>query len=121
MLSEPKSKQKEVKEIHKFVVLNHLLSSYAATLIASLQYKDTQLAGPALVKTIKKALFQLSEAAGKLDSGKPILLKESDLQVNETGAGEVEDSAELKFIAEELDFVLQTCTDISKISRTITL
>jgi uncharacterized membrane protein YccC len=32
MLSEPKSKQQNSKELHKFVVLNHMLSSYTATL-----------------------------------------------------------------------------------------
>jgi len=32
MVSEPKHKQMSIKEIHKFSVLNHLLSSYVATL-----------------------------------------------------------------------------------------
>lgn len=32
MFSEPKSKQLSIKEIHKFSVLNHLMSSYVATL-----------------------------------------------------------------------------------------
>lgn len=32
MFSEPKSKQMSIKEVHKFSVLNHLLSSYVATL-----------------------------------------------------------------------------------------
>ncbi|WP_435355936.1 FUSC family membrane protein [Emticicia sp. SJ17W-69] len=32
MFSEPKNKQKNINEIHKFSVLNHLLSSYVATL-----------------------------------------------------------------------------------------
>lgn len=38
MFSEPKSKQLYIKELHQFTVLNHLLSSYIATL--SLFYKD---------------------------------------------------------------------------------
>ncbi|RZL06887.1 MAG: FUSC family protein, partial [Pedobacter sp.] len=38
MLSEPKSKQLFIKELHQFTALNHLLSSYIATL--SLYYKD---------------------------------------------------------------------------------
>ena len=32
MLSEPKSKQKNSKELHQFVVLNHMLTSHIATL-----------------------------------------------------------------------------------------
>ncbi len=32
MFSEPKSKQLSIKEVHKFTVLNHLMSSYVATL-----------------------------------------------------------------------------------------
>ena len=38
MFSEPKSKQRLMKEMHQFTALNHLLSSYVATL--SLYYKE---------------------------------------------------------------------------------
>lgn len=46
MLSEPKSKQKEGSKVYKFVMLNHQLSSYFATLSAQLhheQLNDEQL------------------------------------------------------------------------------
>jgi uncharacterized membrane protein YccC len=36
MTSEPKSKQRNIKDIHKFVVLNHILASYTANIASSL-------------------------------------------------------------------------------------
>ena len=42
MFSEPKNKQLSIKEIHEFSVLNHLLSSYVATLaLYSREHFDT--------------------------------------------------------------------------------
>ncbi|MGZ3873694.1 MAG: FUSC family membrane protein, partial [Mucilaginibacter sp.] len=39
MTSEPKSKQRKIKEVHKFVVLNHILSSYIATIASAVTAK----------------------------------------------------------------------------------
>ncbi len=119
MLSEPKSKQKEVKDIHKFVVLNHMLSSYTATLLANLGHKEIQTQSTDLVKIAKKALFQLAEAAQKLTGEKQLALKEINLQAAEVEF--IKENRDAKFISEELDFVLQTCNDINKISRSIKL
>jgi len=46
MLSEPKSKQKDAKDVHQFVVLNHTLSSYIPTLISSIKPGETRLINP---------------------------------------------------------------------------
>ncbi|HQS07023.1 MAG TPA: FUSC family protein, partial [Daejeonella sp.] len=61
MLSEPKSKQQNSKELHKFVVLNHMLSSYTATLITNLQQINPLIVNDLHIKLIRRSLYTLSE------------------------------------------------------------
>jgi len=61
MLSEPKSKQQKSKELHKFVVLNHMLSSFTATLITNLQQINPLMVNDSHIKLIRRSLFTLSE------------------------------------------------------------
>lgn len=68
MLSEPKSKQKQADALYRFVVLNHQLSSYMATLSATLQ-TNNQLSNEQL-KQLRSAWYILKEASEKIDSEK---------------------------------------------------
>ena len=43
MLSEPKNKQINIKEIHQFVVLNHILSANIATIGATLLAQESRV------------------------------------------------------------------------------
>lgn len=66
MTSEPRSKQKNIREVHRFVVLNHILSSYIATVGSSLpgdlsgKYPDIEL------KRIKRSLRLLNQSSENL-------------------------------------------------------
>ncbi|WP_347156649.1 FUSC family membrane protein [Pontibacter chitinilyticus] len=68
MLSEPKRTQRNSKEVHKFVVLNHILSSNIATLSADLTEPGYKLA---LVhenlRPLRRALGILNEGLRKLE------------------------------------------------------
>lgn len=66
MQSEPKSKQQNTKEIHSFVVLNHMLSSYIATLITNLQHAEKPATNESHIKLIRKSLFSLTEIIKKM-------------------------------------------------------
>jgi uncharacterized membrane protein (TIGR01666 family) len=68
MLSEPKSKQQNSKELHKFVVLNHMLSSYTATLITNLQQINPLTVNDLHIKLIRRSLYTLSEVIKKYES-----------------------------------------------------
>ncbi|OAQ38104.1 hypothetical protein A5893_14970 [Pedobacter psychrophilus] len=66
MIKEPKSRQNHVNEIHKFVVLNHILSSYLANLSAMFLENEPKINNDQL-KLIRKTRFYLEEAIEKVD------------------------------------------------------
>lgn len=111
MQSEPKSKQQNNKEIHKFVVLNHMLSSYIATLITNLQNADRPETNESHVKLIRKSLFTLTETIKKMGNSD---FKESDIRFPEVAA----DSAVTKdqyLLYEQLDYINKLIMDIQKL------
>ena len=62
MLSEPKSKQKNSKELHQFVVLNHMLTSHIATLSYYVKPLSEKFASPHFAPLIKTAVARLEDA-----------------------------------------------------------
>lgn len=68
MLSEPKRKQKNAKLIHKFAVLNHMLSSYIANLVHVAQQEKTEVSKPTHLKWVRKTMYQLTEIIQELSS-----------------------------------------------------
>lgn len=111
MQSEPKSKQQNNKEIHKFVVLNHMLSSYIATLITNLQNADRPETNESHVKLIRKSLFTLTETIKKMGNSD---FKESEIRFPEVTA----DSAVTKdqyLLYEQLDYINKLIMDIQKL------
>src|SRR5690606_10851425 len=54
MRTEPKSKRKDAKDVNRFVVFNHILSSYSVTLLNNVQgASDTSLTGEQ-IKVIRR-------------------------------------------------------------------
>ena len=76
MLSEPKSKQKKEKDVHQFVVLNHILFSNIATVATTLLPKDARVYPAELIYISKKARTILCESSKKF--GEVANLKTSD-------------------------------------------
>ncbi|MBS1529119.1 MAG: hypothetical protein JSU01_02325, partial [Bacteroidetes bacterium] len=66
MTSEPKSKQRKLKEIHRFVVLNHILSSYLENLSSSISAKNLSYSQPENIRIIRKSIATLNESDKKL-------------------------------------------------------
>jgi uncharacterized membrane protein (TIGR01666 family) len=117
MTSEPKSKQKNVKEVHKFVVLNHILSSYIATVASELIGKSVPEPQPDLNKAVKKSIALLNDANVKL-GGKKVELATphpiSSDQVKKPGV--MSDSSLLK---EQLGFINKMSMDIARVTENI--
>ncbi|MBC8052807.1 MAG: FUSC family protein [Sphingobacteriaceae bacterium] len=114
MLSEPKNKQRNVREVNKFIVLNHMLSSYIATLVATLRGGETKQVNPVHIKSIRKALYQLYEAIHvlKYDEEK---LEVPEIRVSEPFLKVIEDTIDSKLITEQLGFVNNVAGDLLKI------
>ncbi|MXV50689.1 FUSC family protein [Pedobacter sp. HMF7647] len=121
MLSEPKSKQKEIKDIHKFVVLNHILSSYIATLISGLQQDQTKNFNQNHIKLLRKSLFQLSTAIEKLSGTEKPALKSADIAFPDNILISTSDTNDSRLITKQLEFINDVAGDIEKISAKLDL
>jgi len=91
MFSEPKSKQLLIKELHQFTALNHLLSSYIATLALYYKEHDFELTNISLIKLLtKNTAYLLTQAQDTLNNPKaeknpvPLIKIKKDDQVTLT-------------------------------------
>ena len=116
MLSEPKSKQKNSKDFHKFVVLNHILSSYTATLISTLQQIEVAEIHTEHVKLIRKSLYNLSEVIHQMDQPNFPVFKEAEIHTPESAITSDITNSDIKLLSEQLELVKTTTGDIQKIS-----
>lgn len=109
MMNEPKNKQHRIKEVHKFVVLNHILSSYLANLSTSFDEKKITINGEQL-KLIRKCRFHLEEAIKKV-SGNDTDSSNNKLHIH---LSETKSDPQL---SEQLDLIQKLAADISRIAE----
>lgn len=113
MTSEPKSKQKKVKDIHRFVVLNHILTSYLADVSTLVAEKTAHIASPENIRTIRKAIAVLNESDRKL-GGKSIEPAFGSSLSSQTKARISE-----ALLDEQLGFVNKISYDIARVTDDI--
>lgn len=119
MISEPKSKQKHTPEIHKFVVLNHMLSSAIAAIAANLPDKNS-ISLPAQLKIAHRAQIVLKETVKKLGPLTEDMLGKTTSTENEATANFVDEQhADVLFLEDQLQFILKISNDIAKTTDTI--
>jgi uncharacterized membrane protein (TIGR01666 family) len=118
MTSEPKSKQKNIKEIHKFVVLNHILTSYIATVAAELIGKSVYNSKPEITKSIKKSLAVLNDISNKLGNAKADLTagKPDKVEIGSKLPDLVPDD---KLLGDQLGFINKITADIARVTENI--
>lgn len=118
MFSEPKSKQVHIKELHQFTVLNHLLSSYIASLSLYIKehnfiYVDYQDIRPIANNTIyllEKAGDNLEQQTNNLSNVPLIRLKNNtDISLTDTDI----------VIEEQFDLIQKVSYDIFKLTEKI--
>jgi uncharacterized membrane protein (TIGR01666 family) len=120
MFSEPKSKQRLMTEMHQFTALNHLLSSYVATL--SLYYKEHlyTLSKPEELRPIvNNTIYLLNLSAEYLvknngEASNVPLIKSINDDKKELLADE-------KMIIEQFDLIQKVAYDIFKLAEKIVL
>lgn len=113
MLSEPKSKQLKIKDHYKFVVLNHMLSSYIATLITNLHQANSIKLDSEHIKLIRRSLFSLCELIKKIDSPEFKELEISIIVPNQ----DLLQANESILLKEQLELINKLILDISKLSQ----
>jgi len=115
MLSEPKSKQSAEKDIHQFVVLNHILFSNTANLSAAVFSKEKRAYPPALIVPGRKALNKLNEIRKKLGEENP---GTSEALKKKLPPEQIETADDL-LIKQQLDFIYNLANDLEKTTNAI--
>src|SRR5690606_17851718 len=115
MITEPKSKQQDAKEMNKFVVFNHILSSYSVTLLNNVQEADhTALTGEH-VRTIRKTLRVLAQAVRCFEPDDDAdYFSEVELEFPVGIDDNNIDSEETRLITEQLQFLNRIAVDLHK-------
>ena len=117
MTSEPKSKQAKAKDLHKFVVLNHILSSYMSTIAANLTGRSLERMKPDSWKLLRRNIASLNESSKKV-GGKSMDFAPEKMQ--ETADSKTEQlSADQLLLNEQLGFVNKISGDIARITDKI--
>lgn len=117
MFSEPKSKQVSIKEVHKFSVLNHLMTSYIATLALYItehiddipEFERLQLIALNTEKLMTEAMTILDIEEGVVHQELRVLSLKNTFK----------DEDELILIAEQFINIQKVAFDIYKISEKI--
>jgi uncharacterized membrane protein YccC len=142
MLSEPKQQQKGIEDIHQFVVLTHMLTSYTATLSAYLKLETIPFSSEELRKVIKDIELYFKNAItiinGEQTTEEVVSHKQSLQKLNEEAnnlmekrrtelqQGQLETSTKttlfnLKSVVDQFNLIYKVAVDINKVSSTITL
>jgi uncharacterized membrane protein (TIGR01666 family) len=115
MLSEPKRKQRNSRELHKFVVLNHILSSNIASVATTITEKGSAASAGEHLRPIRRSLSILNDSLKKIDPETPA--PTLDVPPAEPMAyGNREITAEDIALKDQLDFIQKVSTDICRIS-----
>ena len=117
MTSEPKKRQQHLKELHKFVVLNHILTSYIGTVASTLLNKPVDHVHPENVKLIKRAINILNETVKKVHNDIPEIPKLGAMPVTVIPSPEATMDSHL--LKEQLEFITKVSGDIAKITDAI--
>lgn len=117
LLTEPKWRQKNTKEVNRFVILNHIFSSYTATLLTQIYNTDYKYYTNEHVKLLLKSLGYLENAiedsstseSKKIEYIKSIEKNHSNLTNDDT-----------TLITEQLQFLAKISGDLQKNVSTLT-
>lgn len=117
MFSEPKSKQRLMKEMHQFTALNHLLSSYIATLSLYIREHSYHLTSPEDLKpVVNNTVYLLNQTTlfleGKVDeiTNVPLIKSKVDLM-------DLPDESPDKMVIDQFDQIQKVAYDIYKLAE----
>jgi uncharacterized membrane protein YccC len=115
MLSEPKSKQKKEKDVHQFVVLNHILFSNIATVATTLLSRETMVYPPELAQIARKARTTLCESSKRFGADGVVSSHEGH-----PGNHEAVLNTDDNLMREQLNFISKLSVDIDKTTKALT-
>ncbi|WP_345952368.1 FUSC family membrane protein [Mucilaginibacter sp. PAMB04168] len=110
MTSEPKNKQHKSKDVHKFVVLNHILSSYIATIASGVTGRELHKTSGENLKMVKRSINILNDSAKKLGGVGVDFVGDKKLD----GSEQRELTADEILLKDQLGFIHKISADIAK-------
>lgn len=122
MLSEPRSQQKSVPEMHQFVVSNHMLTSHVATLAyysetaSATEADPTRYMDSAWQPVVDDITIRLENTVSLLKDSLPASNRTAPRDAWRTLHARVNRSKELRPIADQFSFIDKVTTDIGKVS-----
>ncbi|HIX54505.1 MAG TPA: FUSC family protein, partial [Candidatus Sphingobacterium stercoripullorum] len=117
MLTEPKWRQKSSKEVNRFTILNHIFSSYAATLLDQVNSRGQESFTQEHIKLLRNTLKKLENSI--------MLIPEADISALHNldslfKLSESEDGAESShLITEQLQFLNKISADLHKATKKV--
>lgn len=115
MITEPKSKQKNAKHVNKFVVFNHIFSSYSVPLLHVFTQADHSAITREHIKILRKTLFLLAQCIKLFSQEKDAQFQEGEITIPPTHYMHSGDSEDSKLITEQLNFLNRIASDIYKV------
>jgi uncharacterized membrane protein YccC len=120
MYSEPKHKQLSINEVHKFSVLNHLLTSYIATLALYAREHFEEIPNFEELRTIAQHTENMLKEAIKIMENSDFVEKEN-LQILKLKPNQEQEEESKIVIPEQFMNIQKVAYDICKISERIRL
>ncbi|MCO5946968.1 FUSC family membrane protein [Mucilaginibacter flavidus] len=118
MTSEPKSKQRKVKDVHKFVVLNHILSSYIATIASAVTTKAIHKSAAENLKLLKRSIAVLNDSNKKLGGLVTEVGSSKTFIANPENEPKAVSADDL-LLKDQLGFINKISTDIARVTESI--
>jgi len=119
MLSEPRSKQKSITEMHQFVVSNHMLTSHIATLAYYMDPYAGKYADKAYEPVVEDIVCRLERSVDVLEDRNTAVpkppAKEPLLVMNQ----KAQTSKDFKPIVDQFNFIAKVTADLAKIVPTL--
>jgi uncharacterized membrane protein (TIGR01666 family) len=116
MITEPKNKQKNSKDLNKFVVFNHILSSYSVTLLQTVKQADNQVLTSEHVRLLRRTLTLLAQSIRLLPDESDDF-QETDIAIPENLDENNIPSEDIVLIKEQLEFLKRIAGDIQKVTE----
>src|SRR5260370_25580009 len=117
MTSESKSKERKINEIHKFVVLNHILSSNIANIALDISTKGIHKTSPENLKLIKKSIAVLNDCNKKL--GGTVVTLDIPKMPSIDSENDQQASGDDLLLQEQLGFINKISNDIARVTDNI--
>lgn len=119
MTTEPKNKQQNSKEVHQFVVINHILSSYIATIASTLLSGESRAYPPEYIRLVKRTLGNLQESLEKIAPSQATAFWVKKLPEAATEQEKAILSEEDILLKEQLEYIRKLSEDLYKITEGI--